>query len=82
MKISEIVAEMKPARYTTSQAADQVGRSADTIKRWRDIGQYQPSDSAQFGKLIVPLYTRADIVIMRRLSRQLKPGPRKKACRI
>lgn len=75
MKISEIVAGMDPARYTTAQAARLVGRSTDTLKRWREDGVYVPSEHCNFGKVKVILYTDEDIVAMRKIADSLRPGP-------
>lgn len=74
MKISEIVREMNPPRYTTSQAAEQVGRHEDTLKRWRDDGTFQPSEEATFGSTRVWLYTKEDLEAMRKIARDMKPG--------
>lgn len=74
MKISEIVREMNPPRYTTSQAAEEVGRHPDTLKRWRDSGVGVPSEQATFGTTVVWLYTREDIEKLRKTARTMKPG--------
>jgi hypothetical protein len=73
MKISEIVRDMHPPRYTTSQAAELVGRSKDTLKRWKK-GVYGPSDQKVFGSLVVDLYTQEDIREMKKIARSMKPG--------
>jgi DNA-binding transcriptional MerR regulator len=78
MRISEIVREMSPPRYTTSQAAELVGKHEDTIKRWRDHGVYVPSDKRVFGTTEVPLYTSEDIRAMKEIAKTIRPG-RKKA---
>lgn len=74
MTISEIVREMSPPRYTTSQAAEMVGKHPDTVKRWRDTGVFRPSDGRQFGSLKVPLYTSEDIKAMKLIAKEMKPG--------
>ena len=76
MKISEIVREMVPTRYTTSQAAALVGRSVDTLRRWREDGVFEPSDHRDFGHTRVWLYTREDIDNMRKIARSMKTGPK------
>lgn len=80
MKIDEAVREMSPPRYTTSQAADLVGKSEDTLRRWRSGRDpvYSPAHFAQFGQVKVPLYTREDIEEMRRIAKERRPGRRKK----
>lgn len=74
MKISEIVREMNPPRYTTSQAATMVGKHVDTVKRWRDSGVHVPSDEATFGTTKVWLYTREDIEQLKKIAKTMKPG--------
>ena len=76
MNISESVRAMTPPMYTTSQAAELVGRSRDTLKRWRDGGIYKPSDKRKFGKISVNLYSNEDIVAMRKIVRTIHPGPK------
>lgn len=76
MKISEIVQGFDPPRYTTSQAAALVGRSEDTLRRWREGPDpvFVPSDEERFGNLVVPLYTPEDIAEMRKIAKTMKPG--------
>ena len=74
MRINEAVRNMTPPRYTRTQAAALVGRSVDTVVRWRDEGIYQPSETKQFGTLVVDLYTPDDITEMRKIARTMKPG--------
>jgi DNA-binding transcriptional MerR regulator len=72
--INEIVRDMDPPRYTITQAARLVGRSVDTLRRWRDEDVYQPSDSQMFGSLTVDLYTKEDITAMKDIARNMKMG--------
>lgn len=76
MRISEVVEAMSPPRYTVSQAAVLVGKSVDTLKRWRRNDVHRPSDRRQFGSLSVDLYTPEDIVAMRKIAKTMKPGPK------
>ena len=69
-----MVRRMTPTRYTVKEAAAKVGRSPDTLSRWRKRGTFLPSDSIQVGELTVWLYTDSDIEVMRDLARGLKPG--------
>ena len=80
MKISEKVRQMSPPRYTTAQAAALVGRSDDTLRRWRGGPNptFNPSEEAEFGSLVVPLYSGEDIKEMKRISKTMKPGRKKK----
>lgn len=72
--ITAAIKRMKPRRYTTQQAADMIGRSRDTVKRWRIDGVHAPSDAKVFGSTLVYLYTPDDIRAMKSLTRTLKPG--------
>ena len=72
--IATRVREMDPPRYTTTDAARFVGRSADTLIRWRKDGTYVPTESKDFGQVRVWLYTKEDIASMKALSKQMKPG--------
>ena len=74
MKINEAVRQMHPPRYTVAQAASLVGRSEDTLVRWRKKGFAVPSDKMEWGSLTVPLYTDGDIESMRQLAKEIKPG--------
>lgn len=78
MKIDEIVAEMKPKRYTRKQAAVMVGRDADTLKRWDRLGMFKPSDRRKFGALEVRLYTFEDVKRMKAMASELRPGRKPK----
>lgn len=74
MKINEAVRNMSPPRYTRKQAAELVGRSADTLVRWRDTGVYRPSDSTWFGHIEVDLYTPKDIAALKKIAKTMKTG--------
>lgn len=65
---------MHPPRWTASQAAREVGRDLDTIKRWKRTGVYRPSECRKFGSLEVDLYTTEDIAAMKAIARSMKPG--------
>lgn len=62
--------------YTTAEAAKMVGRSQDTVKRWRqgDTPLFMPSRQVQMGRLTVYLYSADDITQMRLLAKTLRPG--------
>lgn len=79
MRIDRVIREMNPPRYTTAAAAKLVGRSVDTLQRWRSNGTYVPSDVRQFGALTVPLYTADDIGAMKSLAKTIKPGRKPEA---
>ena len=70
------VRAMSPSRFTTSEAARLVGRSEDTLIRWRKAGVFVPDESnrVRYGSLLVWLYTESDIEDMKQISKTLKPG--------
>lgn len=76
--IASFVTRMDPPRYLVSEAAALVGRSKNTLIKWRKRGICVPSETMRFGETTVFLYTDRDIANMRALTSQLKPGrPRK-----
>ena len=72
--IAAKVREMDPPRYTTADAAHFVGRSVDTLVRWRKDGTYVPKESRDFGQVRVWLYTNHDISCMKVISKSIRPG--------
>lgn len=76
--ITRQINAMRPKRYTTAQAAHLVGRSTDTLARWRTDGVYFPSDARVFGSTRVYLYTQRDVTAMRNIARHMKPGRKPK----
>lgn len=67
-----------PGFLTTAEVAQQIGRSAYTVQRWRLDGVLLPSHSVQAGKVTIWLYDKATVREAVRLTRMLKPGrPRK-----
>lgn len=64
--------------YTTKQVADRVGRSRDTIKRWRDEGSIpEPKhkmDLGEEGKSFVWLYTEEDAEMIEAYATVVRPG--------
>jgi MerR HTH family regulatory protein len=72
--IASLVIQMDPPRYLVSEAAALVGRSKNTLIKWRKRGICIPSETMQFGETLVYLYTDRDIANMRMLTSQLKPG--------
>lgn len=74
MRINEAVRQMHPPRYTVKQAAQMIGRDADTLRRWKRSGTLIPSDHEKFGKTVVPLYTDDDIKVGREIAKSIKPG--------
>lgn len=61
---------------TVSEAAAKVGRSTDTLTKWRQRGLFEPTQSIQFGKLTVYLYTPDDIASLRKFAKTMRPGPK------
>lgn len=68
------VSEMRPPRYTTQDVAEKIGRSRDTVVRWRKTGLFVPSECADFGGVTVWLYTAQDIRDLRKLAASQHPG--------
>ena len=64
--------------YTTSQVAAMVGRSGETIKRWRRRGVYRPAEFEMNGTVKVWKYTEEDVANIRTLVKASKPGPKPK----
>ena len=61
---------------TTAQAAELVGVSPDTVRRWRTEGKVLASRSAMFGTTLVPLFTNEDLRRLRTYARKSYPGRR------
>ena len=57
-------------KYTRRMAAEEIGRSSDTLRRWQREGLCEPSSSMQAGQLTVWLYTKRDL---KRLERRRVP---------
>lgn len=65
--------------YTISEAADEVGRSVDTLRRWRkQFPEGGPSKEAKLGKNTIGLYTVDDITMLRQYASTVKRGPKPK----
>lgn len=77
--IATAIRAMSPPRYTVSEAAKAVGRSEDTLVRWRKNGTYMPSERRVFGSIGVWLYTEQDIVRMKQIKKSIKPGRKSRA---
>lgn len=60
--------------YTTSEAAKKVGRSKDTLTRWRKDNTFNPEGYVLRGDLTVYLYSDADIEEMQALAAGMKAG--------
>lgn len=63
--------------YTVGEAAAEIGRSADTLRRWRKRGLVGPSKEVNFERHKVYLYTEADI---RELRKYVSSTEKAKAC--
>lgn len=57
--------------HTTAEAAKAVGRSADTLRRWRDADIFVPSGIMHYKALGVHLYSDEDIEKMKEIVRQM-----------
>lgn len=72
------VRAIKPNCYTTAEAAALVGKSHDTLRRWRRDGRCVPSDSLRLGETTMWLYTQDDIKVLKQLARTVRPGRKPK----
>ncbi len=59
--------------YTVSEAAAEVGKSVDTLRRWRKAG-VGPSKEVKLGKNTMGLYTVEDIQRLRAYGETVKLG--------
>lgn len=64
--------------HTRRRAAERVGRSVDTLKRWQRDGTFVPTRSMKVGELTVWLYSDADIETMKVIASTMHPGRRAK----
>lgn len=60
--------------YTISEAAEAVGRSVQTLRRWERNGDFTPSRTAKMGTINVRLYTPEDIKALREFAATQRPG--------
>lgn len=65
---------LKGIHYTVSEAAELVGKSADTLRRWRRSGFMVPSKKVVMGEQIVYVYTEKDIENLHQLAEITKRG--------
>jgi DNA-binding transcriptional MerR regulator len=64
--------------YHTSAAADAVGISVSTLKRWRHTGfGPKPTTHIGYGTTPLHLYSKADVAELQRLKGTRKTGPPK-----
>lgn len=71
-----VVRRTHPDLYSTQDVADWVGRSKDTIERWRREGILVPSRYMKVGRMKVWLYTEEDVHQARALARMSGHKPR------
>lgn len=67
-----------PDHRTAGEVAGILGRSRNTIVRWRHSGTLVPSAHMQMGKIKVWLYSKADIEKGREVVATISPGRKKK----
>lgn len=60
--------------YTREQAAQQIGRSRDTLRRWQKMGRFVPTQYMNVGKLKVWLYSEADIATLKDIAATVREG--------
>lgn len=61
-------------KYTRRMAAEEIGRSSDTLRRWQREGLCEPSSSMQAGQLTVWLYTKRDLKRLEKIAASQRPG--------
>lgn len=64
--------------YLTSDAAALVGRSADTLRKYKRDAIYVPEGFMWAGTLKVALYSVKDIDALRKVAAEQRPGPKAK----
>jgi hypothetical protein len=64
--------------YLTSDAAALVGRSADTLRKYKRDDIFAPSGFMWAGTLKVALYSEKDIEELRKVAARQRPGPKSK----
>lgn len=64
--------------HTVSEAAKLVGKSQDTLVRWRksDPPVFMPEHYMMAGSTIVYLYSEEDIETLKKIAAKIKPGPK------
>jgi hypothetical protein len=75
--IDQMAADIGIKLYTVSVAAEMVGKSADTLTRWRKLGYVNaPSQQIDFEKQTVYLYTDEDIRELKEFAKSMYQGRR------
>ena len=72
MKINEIVQSL--GYYTTADTAELIGKSEDTLRRWKRNGTFIPTHFAEHGQLRVDCYSPEDIVALLKIAKDIHPG--------
>lgn len=67
---------LKGIHYTVSEAAEEIGKSAETLRRWRRTGFMVPSVEHKMGELTVYLYTEEDLIELKKLVPKTRRGKR------
>jgi hypothetical protein len=70
-----------PDFYTQRDVAEIIGRSKETVIRWRRMGLLKPTHSIQRGSLKIWLYDEKALNRAKKLARTLHTGPKPKALR-
>lgn len=60
--------------HLVSDAASQVGKSVDTLRRWNREEVFVPSGHMNVGELRVSLYSDEDIKELKRVAKTIRPG--------
>lgn len=70
---------MEKTTYTTSEAADKIGVSYQTLHNWVNSNLVPTPQLVRFGKNSLYLWTKYDIAEARKVKGRLKSGPKPKA---
>lgn len=73
MSVDEHIRRQHPGWVTISEAAKQVGKSVDTLRRWAQQG-HGPSRTVRVGKLRVGIYSEEDIERLKEYAKTVRPG--------
>ena len=69
---------MNGRNYTTTEAADRIGVSRQTLHAWIKEGKVSAPKPLAIGKHTIRLWKKADIDEARKFKGTLKPGPQSK----
>lgn len=63
-----------PDFFTTTEVAAIIGRSKETVARWRKLGYLEPSEYTMTGKTVVWLYSEKDLAMAKEIAKSRAIG--------